>query len=125
MADANVDIVIDCADPETLAEFWAEALGYDKVGPFDNYYVLAARNREHSPVILQRVPEPKSGKARIHFDLRVPDIEPEAKRLEALGARRIDIGQGDDPGWIAMADPEGNEFCVCPGVPLPPTSPTE
>ena len=103
MADANIDIVIDCADPETLAEFWAEALGYDKVGLFDNYYVLAARNREHPPVILQRV----------------PDIEPEAKRLEALGARRVDIGQGDDPGWIAMADPEGNEFCVCPGVPLP------
>jgi predicted enzyme related to lactoylglutathione lyase len=119
MADANIDIVIDCADPVTLAEFWAEALGYDKIGLFDNYYLLAAPNREHPPVILQRVPEPKTGKARIHFDLRVQDIEPEARRLEALGARRIDIGQGPDPGWIAMADPAGNEFCVCPGVPLP------
>jgi predicted enzyme related to lactoylglutathione lyase len=120
MADANVDIVIDCADPEALAEFWAEALGYDKLGLFDAYYVLLARTREHPPVILQRVPEPKTGKARIHFDLRVDDIESEARRLEALGARRIDVGQGIDPGWIAMADPEGNEFCVCPGVPLPP-----
>jgi len=43
----------------------------------------------------------------------------EAQRLERLGARRIDIGQGPNPGWITMADPEGNEFCVCPGVPLP------
>jgi predicted enzyme related to lactoylglutathione lyase len=120
MADANVDIVIDCADPETLAEFWAEALGYDKIGQFDAYYVLLARVREYPPVILQRVPEPKIGKARIHFDLRVEDIETEAQRLEQLGARRIDIGQGTDPGWITMADPEGNEFCVCPGVPLPP-----
>jgi predicted enzyme related to lactoylglutathione lyase len=119
VADANIDIVIDCADPETLAEFWAEALAYDKIGMFDNYYVLLARNRAHPPVLLQRVPEPKTGKARIHFDLRVSDIETEAKRLEALGARRIDIGQGADPGWITMADPEGNEFCVCPGVPLP------
>ena len=119
MPDANVDIVIDCADPEALAVFWAEALGYDKVGLFDAYYVLLARTREHPPVILQRVPEPKTGKARIHFDLRVDDIESEARRLEALGARRIDIGQGIDPGWIAMADPEGNEFCVCPGIPLP------
>jgi predicted enzyme related to lactoylglutathione lyase len=118
MADANVDIVIDCADPETLAEFWAEALGYDKIGQFDAYYVLLARVREYPPVILQRVPEPKIGKARIHFDLRVEDIETEAQRLEQLGARRIDIGQGTDPGWITMADPEGNEFCVCPGVPL-------
>jgi predicted enzyme related to lactoylglutathione lyase len=120
MRDANVDIVIDCADPEALAEFWAEALGYDKVGQFDSYYVLLARTREHPPVLLQRVPEPKIGKARIHFDLRVDDIESEARRLEGLGARRIDIGRGVDPGWIAMADPEGNEFCVCPGVPLPP-----
>jgi predicted enzyme related to lactoylglutathione lyase len=125
MADANVDIVIDCADPEALAEFWAEALGYDKLGLFDAYYVLLARTREHPPVILQRVPEPKTGKARIHFDLRVDDIETEARRLEALGACRIDIGQGVDPGWIAMADPEGNEFCVCPGVPLPPAPPRE
>ena len=122
MPDANIDIVIDCADPETLAEFWAEALGYEKVGLFYNYYVLLARNREHPPVLLQRVPEPKTVKARIHFDLRVDDIETEAKRLEALGARRIDIGQGTDPGWIAMADPEGNEFCVCPGYPLPTTT---
>jgi predicted enzyme related to lactoylglutathione lyase len=117
--EPNVDIVIDCADPEGLAEFWAAALGYDKVGMFDPYFVLAARERSHPPVILQRVPEAKTTKARIHFDLRVSNIEAEATRLEALGARRIDIGQGENPGWIAMADPEGNEFCVCPGVPLP------
>ena len=120
MTEPNVDIVIDCADPEALAEFWAEALGYTKAGLFDPYFVLLAPERAHPPVMLQRVPEPKSGKARIHFDLRVADIETEARRLEQLGARRIDIGQGANPGWITMADPEGNEFCVCPGVPLPP-----
>ncbi len=118
MADPNVDIVIDCADPETLAEFWAQALGYTKAGLFDPYFVLLAPVREHPPVILQRVPEPKTVKARIHFDLRVDNIEAEAQRLEHLGARRVDVGQGSDPGWIAMADPEGNEFCVCPGIPL-------
>src|SRR5205823_905904 len=94
----NVDIVIDCADPETLAEFWAEALGYSKAGLFGSYFVLLALVREHPPVLLQRVPEPKSAKARIHFDLRVTDIEAEARRLETLGAQRIDIGQGADPG---------------------------
>ena len=82
--------------------------------------MLLAPERAFPPVILQRVPEPKTVKARIHFDLRVSDIEAEAQRLEALGARRIDIGQGPEPGWIAMADPEDNEFCVCPGIPLPP-----
>ncbi len=120
MAEPNIDVVIDCADPETLAEFWAEALGYTKAGLFAPYFVLLPPVREFPPVILQRVSEPKTGKARIHFDLRVPDIETEAQRLEVLGARRIDIGQGHNPGWIAMVDPEGNEFCVCPGVPLPP-----
>jgi len=115
----NVDIVIDCTDPETLSVFWAEALGYRRAGFFEPYYVLMPPVRSHPPVMLQRVPEPKITKARIHFDLRVDDIETEARRLEQLGARRIDIGQGDAPGWIAMADPEGNEFCVCPGIPLP------
>jgi hypothetical protein len=122
VAEPNVDIVIDCSDPESLAGFWAEALGYQKVGAFEQFFVLLPPVREYPPVILQRVPEPKTAKTRIHFDLRVPDIEAEARRLEALGARRIDIGQGDAPGWITMADPEGNEFCVCPGVPLPASS---
>jgi predicted enzyme related to lactoylglutathione lyase len=119
VADPNVDIVIDCSDPEALADFWAEALGYSKAGPFDPYYVLLPAVREYPPVILQRVPETKTTKTRVHFDLRVADIEAEAERLEQLGARRIDIGQGPSPGWITMADPEGNEFCVCPGIPLP------
>ena len=119
MADPNLDIVIDCADPERLADFWAEALRYTKAGMFDPYFVLLSPVREFPPVLLQRVPEPKTAKARIHFDIRVPDIEAEAQRLEQLGARRIDVGQGDSPGWITMADPDGNEFCVCPGVPLP------
>jgi len=120
MAEPNIDVIIDCSDPEALGEFWAEALGYRRAGLFEQYFVLLPAVREFPPVILQRVPEPKTTKARIHIDLRVPDIETEAQRLEALGAHRIDIGQGDNPGWITMADPEGNEFCVCPGVPLPP-----
>ena len=120
MAEPNIDVIIDCSDPEALGEFWAEALGYRRAGLFEQYFVLLPTVREFPPVILQRVPEPKTTKARIHIDLRVPDIETEAQRLEALGAHRIDIGQGDNPGWITMADPEGNEFCVCPGVRLPP-----
>jgi predicted enzyme related to lactoylglutathione lyase len=113
----NVDIVIDCADPETLAGFWAAALGYRAVGFRDPYYLLLPSERAFPPVILQRVLEPKQGKARIHFDLRVPDVDAEVRRLEGLGARRIDIGQGEVE-FVPMADPEGNEFCVCPGVPL-------
>jgi Glyoxalase-like domain len=114
----NVDIVIDCADPEKLASFWAAALGYRSVGFLEPYYLLLPTERAFPPVILQRVPEPKQAKARIHFDLRVADVAAEVHRLEALGACRIDVGQGDEVDWVPMADPEGNEFCVCPGAPL-------
>jgi hypothetical protein len=114
----NVDIVIDCSDPRALATFWAAALDYRLVGCRDNYCLLLPAERAHPPLLLQAVPEPKHGKARIHIDLRVADVEREALRLEALGARRIDVGQGPDVDWIPMADPEGNEFCVCPGAPL-------
>jgi predicted enzyme related to lactoylglutathione lyase len=116
--EPNVDIVIDCSDPTSLAEFWSAALGYRIVGSDEPYVLLVPPERAHPPVILQRVPEPKHGKVRIHIDLRVDDVEAEVRRLEALGAARIDIGQGTDVSWVPMADPEGNEFCVCPGVPL-------
>jgi predicted enzyme related to lactoylglutathione lyase len=114
---ANIDVVIDCADPARLATFWAAALGYRIVGAKEQYVLLLPPERAHPPVILQGVPEPKVGKARIHFDLRVDDVEAEVRRLEALGGQRIDVGQGA-VAWVPMADPEGNEFCVCPGVPL-------
>jgi hypothetical protein len=113
----NLDIVIDCRDPETLAVFWAEALGYRLAGSRGPYALLLPAQRAFPPVILQQVPEPKQGKARVHFDLRVDDVEAEVRRLETLGARRIDLGQGEVE-WVPMADPEGNEFCVCPGAPL-------
>ena len=72
----------------------------------------------YPPVILQRVPEPKTAKTRVHFDIRVDDVEAKASELERLGATRIDVGQPADASFIPMADPEGNEFCICPGVPL-------
>ena len=103
----NVDIVIDCANPEALAGFWAKALGYRAVGFGEPYFLLLPAQRAYPPVILQRVPEPKAGKARIHFDLRVADVAAEVSRLEGLGARRIDVGQGADVDWVPMADPEG------------------
>ena len=53
----------------------------------------------------------KLGKNRVHFDLRPDDQQAEVRRLEPLGATRIDIGQADVT-WVVMADPEGNEFCV-------------
>jgi predicted enzyme related to lactoylglutathione lyase len=111
----KLGLVLDCSDPLRLGAFWAEALGYQNVGTFDPYVVLLPPDRSAPKLLLQRVDEPKAGKNRAHFDLEVPDIEAEAARLEALGATRVPGGAMAEHGtsWVRMADPEGNEFCVC------------
>jgi predicted enzyme related to lactoylglutathione lyase len=113
----KLGLVLDCADPDRLAEFWAAALGYTHVGAAGSYVLLVSSEPGAPKLLLQRVPEPKSGKNRMHLDIEVPDIEAEARRLVGLGATRI----ADEPlaehgtTWVLMSDPEGNEFCVCDG----------
>jgi predicted enzyme related to lactoylglutathione lyase len=112
---ADIGMVLDCADPAALAAFWAPALGYENMGEADPYVVLRDPDRTGPKLLLQRVDEAKAGKNRMHLDVHVPDIEAEADRLVALGARRLENDARHEYGsnWILMADPEGNEFCVC------------
>lgn len=63
-------------------------------------------------ILFIKVPNKKTTKNRMHFDLRPDDQLAEVARVEELGARKADIGQSDDVPWIVMADPEGNEFCI-------------
>jgi predicted enzyme related to lactoylglutathione lyase len=112
-------VVIDCADPKALAPFWAGALGYKDVGwPHEPYVVLAGEKGTDGPLLLlQRVDEPKQGKNRVHIDVYSDDIEAEADRLTALGARRTSEPFDENGAkWIVMEDPQGNEFCVCRGI---------
>src|SRR5689334_18990107 len=115
---ARIDLVIDCAGPAKLAEFWREALDYRDYYTDTAVSVLVPKDGIASPLVLQRVPEPKVGKNRMHLDIVVDDIEPEIARLVALGAERLDAGVQSlgDTLWVRMADPEHNEFCVCTGV---------
>ena len=110
-------LVIDSADPQTLASFWAQALGWRRT--HDTESEVALEPPEHSmedgvvpDLLFVRVRDGRAGKNRLHLDLRPDDQEAEVARLESLGARRTSVGQGDDVGWVVMADPEGNEFCV-------------
>lgn len=118
MPKSNLDIVLDCADPKTLGEFWRQALGYKALWTLDDLVVLVPDAEVRPPLLLQRVPEPKGGKNRMHIDIVTDDIEPEVSRLEALGARRLhdDLRTLGPSRWVTMADPEDNEFCVCDGV---------
>ena len=114
---ATIGLVLDCRDPQGLADFWREALGYVEVGGAGNYFLLVDPEGVSPKLLLQAVPEAKAGKNRMHLDIDVADIEAEATRLEALGATRAAADQRHEHGtnWILMADPEGNEFCVCDG----------
>ena len=114
-AAAQVGLVLDCVDPERLAEFWAPALGYRYAGTFDAFGVLLPGEGGGPKLLLQRVAEPKAGKNRMHLDLHTDDLDAEVARLAALGASRSDEEAQHQFGttWIRMSDPEGNEFCVC------------
>ncbi len=110
-------LCIDSTDPAKVASFWEEALGWRRTFDEDDEIVLEppAGSREDGvapDLLFQRVPEAKAGKNRLHIDLRPKDQAAEIGRLEALGARRVDVGQGADVTWVVLADPDGNEFCV-------------
>jgi predicted enzyme related to lactoylglutathione lyase len=109
-------LVLDCADPDALADFWAGALGYVTLGAAGSYVLLVAADGSQPKLLLQRVPEAKTVKNRMHLDIVTPDIHSEAVRLEALGAHRVSEAMSEHGStWVLMEDPEGNEFCVCDG----------
>jgi predicted enzyme related to lactoylglutathione lyase len=114
---AQIGLVLDCADPERLAEFWAPALDYVNLGTVGAYVALFPNGRSGPKLLLQRVAEPKAVKNRMHFDIEAADIAAEADRLVALGATRVSETPCREHGstWLLMTDPEGNEFCVCDG----------
>ena len=111
-------IVMDTQMPERLIEFYTELQGVEVLLAYDDgrYHALAP-NREGLIIVLQRVPEPKTGKNRMHLDVHVADIAAEVDRLLSLGATRVTPEPVEEHGmhWFLMADPEGNEFCVCDG----------
>jgi hypothetical protein len=118
-------VVVDCHDVKALGYWWANVLGWDIAYEADDEVVVVPPHLldETKPVPLAErgaglvfvpVPETKTVKNRLHIDLAPgpdDDQDAEVRRLESLGARQIDIGQGE-VSWVVMADPEGNEFCV-------------
>ena len=105
-------VVIDATDPARLGRWWAEVLGYRIQREAPNELVIAPGSADRPAIVFTAVTEPKSGKNRLHLDLRPEDRDAEVERLVDMGARHVDIGQAADVGWIVLADPEGNEFCV-------------
>ncbi len=138
----TVQVTFDCAEPERVARFWCEVLGYVVPPPppgFDTWDDVertlppAERGRAFACVdptgvgprlFFQRVPEGKLVKNRLHLDVRVGTglvgddrlavLEAECARLLALGAARVRLlrADGDNESCLVMQDVEGNEFCL-------------
>jgi len=107
-------LVIDANDVEKLAGFWASVLGWKAERDADgDMVVFDPTGHEVLNLLIIGVPEPKAGKNRLHLDVSPvgADHEQELERLLELGAKRVDIGQGETT-WVVLADPEGNEFCL-------------
>lgn len=120
------DVIFDSRHPASIARFWAAAIDGYRVAPYDDAELARLRSigvndPEDGPTVLvepatgrgprlffQRVPEARTVKNRVHLDLQAPDADAEADVLTRLGARILARRQG----WITLADPEGNEFCI-------------
>lgn len=117
MASRISELVIDCVDPERLAQFWSAVLGYVEldrdeygieIGPPGGFDGL------RPTIILSPSSDPRNGKLRLHIDVNPVDRDQDAEleRLLSLGARPADVGQTGAESWHVLADPEGNEFCL-------------
>lgn len=115
MTSGFTELVIDCRDPQALAEFWAAVLDYRITESSDDegWVEISGGEGTGPTLVFGTVPEDKVVKNRLHIDVspRDRDQDAEVERILALGARHIDIGQGEQT-WVVLADPEGNEFCV-------------
>lgn len=104
-------ITVDVTDLSRGRRFWSRLLGLEVVAENDAYVWLG----EVAPglrLILQRVPEPKTVKNRVHLEISPADPDSAISRIEALGGTRIDDVEGPDYALTVMCDPDGNEFCV-------------
>lgn len=113
MASVIKSVSFDASDAIVLATFWAAVFGsdVDEESTADQAFLEAA-GWGGPNIWFTRVPEPKTAKNRMHFDLRAPGpVAGEVARLERLGAT---VSEHREHGTI-MQDPEGNEFCVEPG----------
>jgi len=107
-------IAIDAIRPQVVAEFWCAVLGWHVVEEDGDVISIGPQDKAGPSIDVIAVPEGKTVKNRLHFDLRADGVSTaeELERLLALGARRTDVGQGPDVSWVVLADPEGNEFCL-------------
>ena len=109
-------LCIDARDPQAQGIWWSQVLGWSHQVDDDGDVVLKAPPGAGADWLFLGVPEEKSIKNRLHLDFTPDDQDAEVQRVLGLGARHVDIGQGEQ-SWVVLADPEGNEFCILAAEP--------
>jgi catechol 2,3-dioxygenase-like lactoylglutathione lyase family enzyme len=119
MANRITTIVVDSRDPQKLADFYCQVLGYEvREQERDDWVEIGPPGApEYGPVptlLFQAIPDPTPGKNTWHLDVNATDRDQDAEleRLLALGATRAHVGQTGEESWHVLADPEGNVFCL-------------
>ena len=118
MKTALLNVTFDCTDARRVATFWSAVTGYDieRVDmPGNEFWLVSAPDGQFPRLVFVTVPERKVVKNRVHLDLLPAEGEQagELERFRALGATIVDDRRELEPGgWIVLADPEGNEFCL-------------
>ncbi|MBF8189781.1 VOC family protein [Nonomuraea sp. K274] len=117
MACRISELVIACRDPQRLAAFWCEVLGFIVLDTEDGAVEIGPREGFgglQPTLIFSPTTEPNAGRPRLHIDVNATDRDQDAEleRLLKLGARPADIGQTGEEPWHVLTDPEGNEFCL-------------
>jgi predicted enzyme related to lactoylglutathione lyase len=106
------EVVVDCRDPEKLATFWGLMFGV-KPSLRDATWATVHDPGTGLVVAFQEVPEPKTGKNRLHIDVRVADLQQATAACVALGATaKGSIIEDAEGSFQVMLDPEGHEFCL-------------
>jgi hypothetical protein len=114
MTSRIATIVINAIDPQVVAAFWCDVLGWEPTPSDEGLITIAPRDGHWPSIDVVAVPDRKSVYNRLHLDLRADgaSFDEELERLFSLGATQVDVGQPDDATWVVLADPEGNEFCL-------------
>jgi catechol-2,3-dioxygenase len=118
MACRITELVLDARDPDLLARFWCEVLGYVELERDEASIEIGPPGvgfgGPQPTIVLNRTDDARGGKLPLHIDVNATDRDQseELQRLLAAGARPADIGQTGDEPWHVLADPEGNVFCL-------------
>jgi hypothetical protein len=105
-------VVVNCADLEVMSDFWSSALGLTP-GPIVEDGHFRVLRGDAVNISLQVARTPVTARDQMHLDLYTDEQPEQVERLRSIGARFVRHNDDPDDDYVVMADPEGNEFCVC------------